>query len=238
MLPTLLLLLPLLTLTVIAAPTATQSDVPCTVEESAKTNDEFLNCQAKAQAKLRDNVLSTCDFFEETVHRCGDLLNKCSNESRIRLIKENTARVSVRALNVESGFDYRNCSVLDQFNISEPSADMLIDGVCTEKAFHESYKRFFECKSQSEAVMQTNLQAVAGTGDQEAFDKHVCNHFEHTLNNCFNTIRNCSTSREHWTETRKAFITSATKANEAKKIGLNLHKCRLIADESEDTETD
>ena len=52
-----------------------------------------------------------------------------------------------------------------------------------------------------------------------------------TLNNCFKSIRKCSTSNENWLETRTAFIDSAKKTNEAQKLGLNLHKCHLVADD-------
>ena len=48
-----------------------------------------------------------------------------------------------------------------------------------------------------------------------------------TLDECFQEIKACSSSRRTWLATRKAFVDSAIKTNQVNGLGFNLNKCKL-----------
>ena len=57
-----------------------------------------------------------------------------------------------------------------------------------------------------------------------------------TLDECFQEIKSCSSSRRTWLSTRKAFVASAIKTNQINGLGFNLNKCKL--DPGEDPDDD
>lgn len=49
----------------------------CDEELEKKLNNDFTICQANAQAKLRNESLDICAYFDETVNYCGNIMAPC-----------------------------------------------------------------------------------------------------------------------------------------------------------------
>ncbi len=51
-------------------------------------------------------------------------------------------RVSIRALRIEGTFDFSNCSIVQEYNITDTAdSQKIIEGKCNEKEFQDAYKR-------------------------------------------------------------------------------------------------
>eukprot|EP00094_Tigriopus_californicus_P001277 TCALIF_01237-PA protein Name:"Protein of unknown function" AED:0.11 eAED:0.11 QI:68/0.8/0.66/1/0.8/0.66/6/36/433 len=200
----------------------------CDEEMEKKLNHDFNICQAHAQSKLRNASLDICTYFDETVNYCGNIMAPCRTPEVLKQTKENSLRVVIGVLKVEKTFEFENCSIIQEYGIDIQSKDegKIIDGQCNEVAFQEAYQKFFACKKESEDNMRALMTKLfEEKADQSERDTVVCNHFQHTLNDCFLEVKKCTTSRRNWLASRKAFIVSAKKTNKTKKLGLNLDKC-------------
>lgn len=200
----------------------------CDEELEKKLNNDFTICQANAQAKLRNESLDICAYFDETVNYCGNIMAPCRTPEVLQQTKENSLRVVIGVLKVEKTFEFENCPIIHEFGIDVKSKDesKVIDGQCNEVAFQEAYQKFFACKKESEDKMRDLMAKLfEENADQSERDAVVCNHFQHTLNDCFLEVKKCTTSRRNWLASRKAFIVSAKKTNRSKNLGLNLDKC-------------
>ena len=105
-----------------------------------------------------------------------------------RKLKENAVRVSIRALSVEKTFDFSQCDELKKYNVEEEEEEGIkkkkkkegvkIGGKCDEETFQRSYQKFFQCKSESEAKLKSNVDSLEER-IQEKVDEFLCAHFEH-----------------------------------------------------------
>ena len=58
----------------------------CSNDRERALHNEYVQCQAVAQTKLRNATLSICDYLEETVHNCANKLQPCRGEEELRLL--------------------------------------------------------------------------------------------------------------------------------------------------------
>ena len=94
--------------------------------------------------KLVDGKLSECEYLEDSIEVCGKLLEQCRRkECVVRKIKQNSLRVSVRALAVETGFDPGSveCPILERYDVSNVESEQVVEGKCNGKEFKEAYQR-------------------------------------------------------------------------------------------------
>ena len=55
----------------------------CEKEEVDKVQDEFVACQTISQAKLRNGSMEVCNYINESIEVCGDLMAKCNTEEQL-----------------------------------------------------------------------------------------------------------------------------------------------------------
>ena len=80
----LLLLLSLFMSSVLSLPFGNSGGSLCTKDEAGKVHNDFVHCQATAQAKLRNGTLDICDYMRESIDYCADLMSKCQTPKKLR----------------------------------------------------------------------------------------------------------------------------------------------------------
>ena len=56
----------------------------CTKDEAGKVYNDFVHCQATAQAKMRNGTLTVCEYLKESIDYCADLMSKCQPPKKLR----------------------------------------------------------------------------------------------------------------------------------------------------------